>query len=240
MHITCEHCGSTIDLDKDKVCPNCGAPYNNNKEFKSVKEYHQKNKEMNLKEREMKLEHQKEVREAAKTVAAGMAVSQVVSFAIFGIVFLVIIGVFVFGVGGEIKRNINKNETVTSNYNEYAVGKLYEIKCDGIEKVTESRFHSNDEMKNYYKFHILFKNKTDDWVTLNDIQLTYTDENGNENIKANKPLSVLSSDELDYFAKEKMTYSGYIVFEIPDYVKDVKIRFNNMSIKIDNFKSLIK
>ena len=240
MHITCEHCGSTIDLDKDKVCPNCGAPYNNNKEFKSVKEYHQKNKEMNLKEREMKLEHQKEVQETAKKVATGVFAGQAVIFAISGIVFLLIIGGFVFGISRNINRNAGKNEIITGNYNEYAVGKLYEMKCDGIEKIDNSKYNFHDNEKIYYKFHILFKNKSEDWISLNDIQLTYTDENGNEDIKANKPHLSISYDELDYFAKEKMTYSGEVIFEIPEYVKDVKLRLNNITINIDNFKSLIK
>ena len=34
------------------------------------------------------------------------------------------------------------------------------------------------------------------------------------------------------------TYSGYIFFELPDYVKNVKIKYDNIVITLDNFKEL--
>ena len=34
MKIICEHCGTSIDLDKDKICPNCKAPYSKNQDYK--------------------------------------------------------------------------------------------------------------------------------------------------------------------------------------------------------------
>ena len=33
-NINCEHCGTLIDINVDKRCPNCGAPYKNNKQYK--------------------------------------------------------------------------------------------------------------------------------------------------------------------------------------------------------------
>ena len=38
MKIICEHCGTSIDLDKDKVCPNCKAPFSKNQDYNEYKE----------------------------------------------------------------------------------------------------------------------------------------------------------------------------------------------------------
>ena len=36
--LICEHCGTSIDLDKDKVCPNCKAPFSKNQDYNEYKE----------------------------------------------------------------------------------------------------------------------------------------------------------------------------------------------------------
>ena len=35
--ITCEHCGTKIDIIKDKRCPNCGASYAKNNDYLEYK-----------------------------------------------------------------------------------------------------------------------------------------------------------------------------------------------------------
>ncbi len=50
--ITCEHCGTAIDLEKDKRCPNCGASYSRNKEYAEYKNNAKKDKEYEFRERE--------------------------------------------------------------------------------------------------------------------------------------------------------------------------------------------
>ena len=42
MKIICEHCGSSINIDKDSKCPNCKAPYKNNKDY--IKNYSDSNR----------------------------------------------------------------------------------------------------------------------------------------------------------------------------------------------------
>ena len=44
MKIICEHCGTSIDLDKDKICPNCKAPYSKNQDYNEYKETIKKKK----------------------------------------------------------------------------------------------------------------------------------------------------------------------------------------------------
>ena len=39
---------------------------------------------------------------------------------------------------------------------------------------------------------------------------------------------------------EIATYTGNVVFEIPNYVTDVKIKFGKATIEIDNFRDKIK
>jgi uncharacterized C2H2 Zn-finger protein len=50
--ITCEHCGTAINLEKDKRCPNCGASFSRNKEYKELKDNQNKEKEYDFRERE--------------------------------------------------------------------------------------------------------------------------------------------------------------------------------------------
>ena len=53
MKIICEHCGTNIDLDKDKVCPNCKAPYSKNQDYKEYKERLNKEKDTDLRSKEL-------------------------------------------------------------------------------------------------------------------------------------------------------------------------------------------
>ena len=47
-NINCEHCGSLIDVEKETKCPNCGAPYKNNKQYKEYLNYKKKKIEIDL------------------------------------------------------------------------------------------------------------------------------------------------------------------------------------------------
>lgn len=58
--ITCEHCGTTIDVEKNKRCPNCGASYARNKDYQEYKEMNKKEKEYDFREREANIK-QKEI-----------------------------------------------------------------------------------------------------------------------------------------------------------------------------------
>ena len=58
--ITCDHCGTAIDVEKSKRCPNCGASYANNKDYKEYKNHNSKSKEYDLREREANIK-QKEI-----------------------------------------------------------------------------------------------------------------------------------------------------------------------------------
>lgn len=268
MKITCEHCGCVIDTDKDKKCPNCGAPYSKNKEYSEVKDVKKKLTDYDLKEREVDI-HSKELQNqiVEKTLNSMGTVKKVSSAFIF-IVFVIIIVFIAFfflrfrntarenpinNTQTNIDEQIDKvndifnktdsKEPVTIKFNENHSNDTYEIKCDGVSKYKLDSFEKK-KANSYtiYSFHIIFKNKTDGWKTLNDINLTYTDDNGNENVVAKKhsPNSTEAANQLDFFAKEEVTYTGNMPYEIPNYVKDVKLKYENVTITIDDFKSYIK
>ena len=50
--ITCENCGTAIDIEKNKRCPNCGASYARNKDYHEYKNNLKKDKEYDFRERE--------------------------------------------------------------------------------------------------------------------------------------------------------------------------------------------
>jgi len=50
--ITCEHCGTAIDIEKNKRCPSCGASYARNKDYTEYKNNAKKEKEYDFRERE--------------------------------------------------------------------------------------------------------------------------------------------------------------------------------------------
>ncbi|MBR4178155.1 MAG: hypothetical protein IKR57_02260 [Bacilli bacterium] len=271
MKITCEHCGCVIDTDKDKKCPNCGAPYSKNKEYSEVKDVKKKHTDYDLREREADI-HSKELQNeiVEKTLNSFGNAKKFSKAFIFIIVVIMIVGIAMFFLNFRKttkvieeqtntnsnteeqidklndmfnNKNNNKGNPVTINYNENHSNDKYEIKCDGVSKYKLDYFEKKNT-SNYtiYNFHIVFKNKTEDWKTLNNINLTYTDDKGNENVSAklHTPNTTEAPTQLEFFAKEQVTYTGNMSYEIPNYVKDVKLKFENVTITIDDFKTHIK
>ena len=264
MKITCDHCGCVIDTEKDKKCPNCGAPFSKNKEYEGVKNIKKKQTDYDFREREADI-HSKELQnQIVENTLNGMNKASKFSKVIVFIVLLVFIGIFVTiilrfnslktvetnkpdnstNILDILNNNDKKEENVTINYNENYSNEEFEIKCDNISNYEYDYFEKEERRGNYnyYNFHIIFKNKTDSWKVLNTINLTYIDENGNEDIvaKVHSPNSKEAANTLDFFAKDIVTYSGNMTYEIPKYVKDVKLKYQNVTITIDNFKDKIK
>lgn len=256
-NITCEHCGSSINIDKEVVCPNCKAPYNNNTMYKELLKYEQA-------QRDVSLENDKANTEIKKQVASTIPKVVGVHLFIFIFVFIIILGIigtivytakiqmndidknFKTTFDDDFKPNQKDNEfnniiekdtqKYTGLFNENVSTANYDIKVNKVIEYIEKRYTTSKET--YYGFNIVFNNKTDKWQTLDEINLTYTDKDGNENVVAKKP--VVSADQLDFFATQKLTYTGFKYFDIPSYVKDVKIVFKNVEIIINDYKSQIK
>ena len=240
MKITCDHCRSTIDIEKDKKCPNCGASYSNNAEYKRIKEADFKRTEYEFREREANLETRQITNDMLRNSAK---IGKRMFFAPL-IIFVAVIAFMGFMIykGNKMMNKDDKDvdQAITVNYNEVASTSKYDFKVDGIKTTETSQImnflQDNDENYTYYDFHVIFKNKTDSWNNLSDINCTYTDENGNEDIKAQRT----TGTELFGFTTEIVTYSGYITCKIPNYAKDVNVKFEKTTIQIKDFREYIK
>ena len=111
MKIICEHCGTNIDLDKDKVCPNCKAPYSRNKDYKEYKERLKKEKDTDLRSKELDNELKEKTKDimdtSLKTFKSTFTISKIM-FAVVGIIILAIMTIVIINI---INFNNDYNDT---------------------------------------------------------------------------------------------------------------------------------
>ena len=86
MKIICEHCGTSIDLDKDKVCPNCKAPFSKNQDYNEYKENIKKERDINIKSKEL----DNEIKEKANDIMDTTLKTFKTSFNIGKIMFIIV------------------------------------------------------------------------------------------------------------------------------------------------------
>ena len=243
MKITCEHCGCAIDIENDKKCPNCKAPYKDNKEYKRYKE---KMSDYDMREREASIRS----KEIANDIIKGTTKSFSVGFIVFALIFISIFGIIIFQIisanrnfdkinNYEINTNKDKDkeeekeEEVTISLRETASMKKYDLKFDEIREYNYDWYEKGKYRTTntkYYAFHFVIKNKTSENLKVGNFIVSYTDKNGNEGILANKlqfpndmekPLALKSHIEANY------STSGYIFYEVPSYVKKVQIVYDH-------------
>ena len=147
---------------------------------------------------------------------------------------------YYFGFNYDVNENTSEL-TIYNNDNEVVatVSDCNDMKVDEVTAVTEDKittFMMQDENTTYYGFHVIFKNKTDYWNNLSEINCTYTDDKGNEDIKAKR----FTTSDMSGFTTEQVTYSGYIYCGLPNYTQDVNVKFENTTIQIKDYKELIK
>lgn len=240
-NINCEHCGSLIDTEKDIKCPNCGAPYKNNKQYKEYQEYKKRQREIELESKKLSNDIKSDIH---KTTSKAIPLVFIIVFSI--IVFIIIVSFFIFKeIITQTSKVDNSYNNIINNYPDEILDDYYDIfnnededsydiKVKKIVKYKETKYTNN---KTYYGFYIIFENKTNSWKTLNDIYLLYSDENGKP---VHAPRAIVSTDELDFFAKEVGVYEGYLYFDIPDNINDVTINYKNSNIVFNNFRNTIK
>ena len=242
-NINCEHCGTLIDVLKDTRCPNCGAPYKNNKQYKEYLLYKQRQMQIDLETKQLSNDITKDVHNTQKNIIPGIF--------IFMIVIIFAVAIFMFQLLLNFEKdfenipddyfdpyeynNNNNYENVNGNFNENIITSDFDIKVDKIIKYNEVRFTNDKEM--YYGFHIVFNNKTDNWKVLNNIALSYINESGSETYISK---SIVSTKELDFLATKKQTYEGYLYYKIDNDIKDVYVTFENATISIPDFRNKIK
>ena len=101
MKITCEHCGALIDVENEKKCNNCGAPYANNKQYK---EYKRRNAE-------------KIVNSIVKNTFTSFQIARIISFFIIIIVFIVFGFILFKGIKNNNPNNFNDRNVSSSTFN---------------------------------------------------------------------------------------------------------------------------
>ena len=258
MKITCEHCGTIIDTEKDKKCSNCGAPYSKNKKYKKVEEINDINNDYDLREREADIRKKEITNDIMEKQLNTVKRISFIPFLIF-LIALFVFGLIFYNVFKASNKQMNKaidNMTDTTNvreekeeekektvsFNETAEMENYDIICDKVREYEYEWYEEGNHRPSnldYYAFHIVFKNKSTKNMTLySNFKVTYTDENGNEDInaKSHSSNSKESSQRLDFFAQPNSKYSGYIFFELPSYVKSVKIIYDKTTINVENFR----
>ena len=244
MQITCEHCGCAIDIEKDKTCPNCKAPYKNNKEYKHYKETM---KNFDMREREASIR----TKEIANDLMDGTKKTASISFIVFIIIFISVVALIVTQVINQNKirdeifnsdftntdktkeKEEEKDTPITISINETAEMKKYNIICDEVREYKYA-WHEKGEYRKaptkYYAFHFVIKNKTEERLTTTNFKVSYKDDKGNEGILANK-VTFPNDDEkplmLNSYVEGNYSISGYVFYEIPNYVKEVQIHYND-------------
>ena len=246
MKIQCEHCGAMIDIDKDKKCTNCGAPYKNNKEYEKIKELKHKHYENEIRNEEADIqrkEYQNEMmKKAPKTLGAFMLIPVFIFVVVVGVVIFMFVN-FSRTTTNIINQTTNTEkdttENITVSFNELATTKSYDIICDEV-ILTDSMIQSNNNKT--IGLHIIAKNKTDSILQLYNFKLTYTDQNGNTDIvaKTGMPKVEDAFNTLNLYVEKGYSASGYIYYEIPKYVNDVELHFGKLLIKINKIDEIKK
>lgn len=235
MRITCEHCKSIIDTRYEKKCNNCGAPYSDNKEYN---EYLKKEKEM--KEQIHKV-GSKMIDNTMKSFALGKFL--IIMFSLIFVSMIIFSFVLIFDSNKKIEYHSSDRQIDSSievGFNEIAVSEKYDIKCDKVSAFNnDEKLFNKKENYNYYSFHIVFNNKVQVNL-LSDFVLTYSDSDGNEDVISNREMLAMEEEQLDIVATKKGTYTGNITFGVPKYVNDIKIKYKDIVIIINNFKDKIE
>lgn len=151
MKIICEHCGTSIDLDKDKICPNCKAPYSKNQDYNEYKENVKKEKNIDIKSKELDNEIKEKTKDIMdtglktfkSTFAFGRIMFIVVSIFALAIIITVIIHMINFD------NDFNNSRDDVNNMNEVKNDSAYDKANEQYEKIKEELDKRYEEMENF-------------------------------------------------------------------------------------------
>lgn len=151
MKIICEHCGTSIDLDKDKICPNCKAPYSKNQDYNEYKENVKKEKNIDIKSKELDNEIKEKTKDIMdtglktfkSTFAFGRIMFIVVSIFALAIIITIIIHMINFD------NDFNNSRDDINNINEVKNDSAYDKANEQYEKIKEELDKRYEEMENF-------------------------------------------------------------------------------------------
>lgn len=234
MKISCEYCGSQIDITKSNVCPNCGASYANNISYKNIKEHEMKEKELDLEGKRIAHENAKGVTKILNSFSKVFIASFFIPIIIIIIVFVV--GVFIVTKGQRVVNSssnkvidtiINSNidsadveKAVTVSLNEFAETSNYKVKVDSYEVIEDYPFKPTEGYQ-VVTFHFIVENVSGVRYNLYDSINCVVDG------IAQSSKHDFDRDSLPYFIEKDLTVHGYKAFEVPINALSYDIKFGN-------------
>lgn len=240
MKIICEYCGTQIDVNKDSICPSCGASFESNVSYKNFKEHKKKHDEIELKEREASLENRKLLHQTINNVTGTFNnVSNVFKFVPIIILFMIIVFVFVFynisktfsertgniindsnSFFEQFDDNSDVEKKVVVNLNEFAETSKYRVKVDSYEVIKKYPFDVLDGYE-VVTFHFIVENLTGEKYWLRD-SINCVVDGIAQNNKYN-----YDRDELAISIDKGLTIHGYKAFEVPKNAGSYDIKFGD-------------
>lgn len=229
MKITCEHCGSRIDINNDKICPGCKASYANNKEFLEHKEYlkNQKN---------FAFEQKKNATKVSKIIFAVAAL--IIVIIIFCMILLIIKNDFnnpnknsnIFNNSNLFNNTTNKEEyrDIIAEVNVSATTKKFEISCDKLE-ISNKLGNESEEGYEYVSFHVKIKNLSKSNLYIQsyfDFHCLVNDES--QQYKHNSDKTKIQFETLP-----DETSDGYVTFRVPKNSRVFDLKYDNTLLHIE-------
>ena len=231
MKIICEHCGSSINIDKDSKCPNCKAPYKNNKDYIKLKKIFEKEKDLDLKNKEANIELKNVVKDTLIHTNKFAIIVKVIS----AIIIFLSIGLIIYTTINMHKlnpSNINKKDNenpITVKFNEEATSSKYTIKCDDVKERNELMFKDPKEGYTFYTFHILLENLDKEEIFIFDSEISCIVDGVVQN-------NVTWFDDIDSHINKVIEpntkVQGNFTFEVPKDTKTFDLKYKNTTIHI--------
>lgn len=249
MKVICEYCGTQIDINKNSLCPSCGASFENNLSYKRIKEHKKKHEEIDLQEREVNLENKRLFHQSINNVTGVFKNVSGIFKIVVPIIFLIIILVFVFvfyavsksfsrndigssissdnGISDVLDNIINKEDGEQINDKEVIVGlnefgeiSKYRVKVDSYEVIKKYPFAILDGYQ-IVTFHFIVENLTGEKYWLSDSINCIVD-----GIAQNSKHD-FDRDGLPASIAKDLTVHGYEAFEVPKNAKSYDIKFGD-------------
>lgn len=263
MRITCEYCGALIDTEKasHNCCPNCGASFENNKQFqesneqqKEFDQYMLEQERIETEEKRLRLEKQKQTlnfqKQNQNTVKAMRIGCIIPIFIVVGIIFLTVIGTMfdifdtqkdmINNIQDEYEVNINEGkmylddeEKITVNFNEEAISQRAKVVINKCETY-HYPYKKPPEGYVYVRVHFTVTNTFIESVYMfNEIYATYEID---DTIQEAETPTINSSDLGTKLKngelRQGMSKQGWCYFTVPENTKFVVHCDNNVDIII--------
>lgn len=253
MTIICEYCGGKIDTDKSDVCPNCGAPFDNQKVLDAQKA-EQREKQAKLaaeaeerreaarKERERMINRQEQLmKQAEKQKHPKRSPGCIVAVIIFLIIIIItafsqIIEEYEYYSGYDedsssavASEPAETDVPVSGDFDEYVQTVNYSVICDSFEQIDGYPFKPHDGYV-YMAFHLKVKNTGTGKISPTNDIICLADGNMCEDFGWSE-LKEISTAELP----AGVSTEGTACFEVPADAKMFEIRYGDyVTIHIKN------